>query len=202
MYERKSESEVAQSCPTLSDPMDRSPPGSSIHGIFQARVLEWGAIAFSWQYLLNQSLFLYHSLQRSLHTVQSKKSIPIMPFPCLTALFCRIKFKFLLLGSKTSMSSFCLYIFPKELSSPPYFPKNSSHTDYLNSLGCHIHLWGIVHVSHCVKFQNYIKLPSLIQRFCSDFDGSHLPIRTPAHLAPRASLLAAPDWVCRSSVFL
>ena len=43
----KSESEVAQSGLTLSDPMDRSPPGSSIHGIFQARVLEWGAIAFS-----------------------------------------------------------------------------------------------------------------------------------------------------------
>ena len=43
----KSESEVAQSCPTHSDPMDCSPPGSSIHGIFQARVLEWGAIAFS-----------------------------------------------------------------------------------------------------------------------------------------------------------
>ena len=43
----KSESEVAQSCPTLSNPMDYSLPGSSIHGIFQARVLEWGAIAFS-----------------------------------------------------------------------------------------------------------------------------------------------------------
>ena len=43
----KSESEVAQSCLTLSDPMDCSPPGSSIHGIFHARVLEWGAIAFS-----------------------------------------------------------------------------------------------------------------------------------------------------------
>ena len=43
----KSESEVAQSCPTLSDPMDCSPPGPSVHGIFQARVLEWGAIAFS-----------------------------------------------------------------------------------------------------------------------------------------------------------
>ena len=40
----KSESEVAQSCPTLSDLMDCSLPGSSIHGIFQARVLEWGAI--------------------------------------------------------------------------------------------------------------------------------------------------------------
>ena len=43
----KSESEVAQSCPTLCDPLDGSPPGSSVHGIFQARVLEWGAIAFS-----------------------------------------------------------------------------------------------------------------------------------------------------------
>ena len=40
----KCQSEVAQSCPTLSDPMDCSPPGSSIHGIFQARVLEWVAI--------------------------------------------------------------------------------------------------------------------------------------------------------------
>ena len=43
----KSESEVAQSCLTRSDPMDCSPPGSSIHGTFQARVLEWGAITFS-----------------------------------------------------------------------------------------------------------------------------------------------------------
>ena len=47
----KSESDVAQSCPTLSDPMDCSPPGSSVHGIFQARVVEWVAIAFT--------LFLY-----------------------------------------------------------------------------------------------------------------------------------------------
>ena len=43
----KSESEAAQSCPTLSDPMDCNLPGSSVHGIFQAKVLEWGAIAFS-----------------------------------------------------------------------------------------------------------------------------------------------------------
>ena len=43
----KSETEVAQSCPTLSDPMDRSLPGSSVHGIFQARVLEWVAFPFS-----------------------------------------------------------------------------------------------------------------------------------------------------------
>ena len=43
----KSEREVAQSCPTLSNLMDCSPPGSSVHEVFQARVLEWGAIAFS-----------------------------------------------------------------------------------------------------------------------------------------------------------
>ena len=43
----KSESEVAQSCPTPHDPMDCSPPGFFVHGIFQAEVLEWGAIAFS-----------------------------------------------------------------------------------------------------------------------------------------------------------
>ena len=47
MHESESQSEVAQSCLTLSDPMDCSLPGSSIHGIFQARVLEWGASAFS-----------------------------------------------------------------------------------------------------------------------------------------------------------
>ena len=46
----ESESEVAQSCLTLSDPMDCSLPGSSIHGVFQARVLEWCAIAFSNDY--------------------------------------------------------------------------------------------------------------------------------------------------------
>ena len=43
----KSESDVTQLCPTLRDPMDCSPPGSSVHGIFQARVLEWSAVAFS-----------------------------------------------------------------------------------------------------------------------------------------------------------
>ena len=52
----KSESEVTQSCPTLSDPMDCSPVGSSIHGIFQAGVLEWGAIAFSEYIMRNAGL--------------------------------------------------------------------------------------------------------------------------------------------------
>ena len=52
----KSESEVPQSCPTLSDPMDCSLQGSSIHGIFQARVLEWGAIAFSMEDTIDSNL--------------------------------------------------------------------------------------------------------------------------------------------------
>ena len=53
----KSESEVAQLCLTLSDPMDCSLPGSSVHGIFQARVLEWGAIAFSDKLTINDPNF-------------------------------------------------------------------------------------------------------------------------------------------------
>ena len=62
----KSESEVAQSCPTLNDPMDRSLPGSSIHGIFQARVLEWGAIAFSGNVKLSSPKLLLRSKKQPL----------------------------------------------------------------------------------------------------------------------------------------
>ena len=61
---RESESEVAQSCPTLHDPMDCSLPGSSVHGIFQARVLEWGAITFSVVSCLLLLLLSHFSLVR------------------------------------------------------------------------------------------------------------------------------------------
>ena len=54
----KSESEVTQSCPTLSDPMDCSLPGFSVHGIFQARVLEWVAIAFS---EIHINFYIFHN---------------------------------------------------------------------------------------------------------------------------------------------
>ena len=57
----KSESEVAQSCPTLHDPMDCSLAGSSVHGIFQVRVLEWGAITFSKTTITNHSPSLWVS---------------------------------------------------------------------------------------------------------------------------------------------
>ena len=62
----KSESEVAQSRLTLRDPMDCSPPGSSVHGIFQARVLEWGAIAFS-NYLLEFAQIHVHSVTDAIY---------------------------------------------------------------------------------------------------------------------------------------
>ena len=68
----KRESEVAQSCPTLHDPMDCSLPGSSVHGIFQARVLEWGAVAFSAAGL--QSIYeRYPHFKELIHVKEGKK---------------------------------------------------------------------------------------------------------------------------------
>ena len=96
----KSESEVAQSCLTLSDPMDCSLTGSSVHGTFQARVLEWGAIAFSvyvYNFIQNDSLskfraimLYYHDymLQTFLDTSLHIKSLEI------TGQFSEIELKF------------------------------------------------------------------------------------------------------------
>jgi len=89
----KSQSEVVQSCPTLSDPMDCSLPGSSVHGIFQARVLEWSAIAFSVHIFIRlfASLTLYWDLSiltfikcYPLYLSLDKHSF-IIPFLILTA---------------------------------------------------------------------------------------------------------------------
>ena len=77
----KSESEVAQSCLTLRDPMDCSLPGSSIHGILQARVLEWGAIAFS-SYSLTK-----HALVEQQECQPSILSPLLIPFPWLHIAF-------------------------------------------------------------------------------------------------------------------
>ena len=66
----KSESEVAQSCATLSDPMDCRLPGSSIHGIFQAGVLEWGAIAFS---VLGYKIFSFFSAGEDFKLIYSQE---------------------------------------------------------------------------------------------------------------------------------
>ena len=88
----KSESEVAQSCPTLHDPMDCSLPDSSIHGIFQARVLEWGAIASSVFYTYIH-LIIKTGLWEDIHnraccqrtcSCQSALSICLFTLPFLT----------------------------------------------------------------------------------------------------------------------
>ena len=78
------ESEVTQSCPTLCDPMDCSLPGSSVHGIFQARVLQWVAIAFSTKVLLAWSFFSIEALSvRKCFAIYSKLSkYRIMCLPC------------------------------------------------------------------------------------------------------------------------
>ena len=81
----KSESEVAQSCLTLSDPMDCSPPGSSVHGIFPARVLEWAAIAFSDLVLsvINYSLSSLVSISRLLPLKASPDLLlPVLGLQC------------------------------------------------------------------------------------------------------------------------
>ena len=87
----KSEREVTQSCPTLSDPMDCSPPGSSIHGIFQARVLEWGAIVpgFKFTYVYNHITLVHTYILESCHenllcVNSSKTNMPVQAevFPC------------------------------------------------------------------------------------------------------------------------
>ena len=81
----KSESEVTQSCPTLIDPMDCSLPGSSVHGIFQARVLEWDAIAFS-----EQAIYLPPKVLFPLCTLAMGKYQPALLSSLLEYLsFCR-----------------------------------------------------------------------------------------------------------------
>ena len=73
----KSESEVIQLCQNLSDPMDCSLPGSSVHGIFQARVLEWGAIAFSGKY---SSTSLIKRNIRKYKKIHSEEVLCLLPF--------------------------------------------------------------------------------------------------------------------------
>ena len=73
----KSESEVAQSCLILRDPMDWSLPGSSVHGIFQARVLEWGAIAFS------ERIIKLNLISVPLFQLSSLSKMPPFPTPLL-----------------------------------------------------------------------------------------------------------------------
>ena len=77
----KSTSEVAQSCPTLSNPMDCSPPGSSVHGLLQARILEWVAIS------LFRVVFSLKALCHSTLHFSVTLSTTVCPFPSLLTLY-------------------------------------------------------------------------------------------------------------------
>ena len=88
----KSESEVAQSWPTLSDPMDCSLPGSSVHGIFQARILEWGAIAFSIRdhiLLSKNSFMVYYNNDYYLRIINIHKILTNISIMLLFLCICR-----------------------------------------------------------------------------------------------------------------
>ena len=87
MHESENESEVAQSCRTLSNPMDWSLPGSSIHGIFQARVLEWGAIAFSWWLFHNKR----YEIWKQKHTKNNHKSLKLKSRFCSILYTCTLE---------------------------------------------------------------------------------------------------------------
>ena len=115
--------------------------------------------------------------------------------PYLIALFCRIKFKFLLLGNKTSMSSFCLSIFPKDLSSPFYLHKDSSQIDYLKFPRMpRSSLRHCAHLSLCKIPKIYKMVFSNPEILFTDFDGSYLPFKTPTDLVPRAVFVDCP-WL-------
>ena len=109
----KSESEVTQSCPTLRDPMDCSPPGSSVHGIFQARILEWGAIAFSEYCARNHN--------------DRETCIPVTVVFLLNCVWNEFGTSiFTLLDCRLSLKEFCfeiwnvwLYVTPRTIYSPP-----------------------------------------------------------------------------------
>ena len=88
--EVKSEGEAAQSCPTVRDPMDWSPPGSSVHGIFQARVLEWGASAFSdvlYYLTLKINVMVFSWLTERFLRIWDFPLLKKRPYDCVT-LYC------------------------------------------------------------------------------------------------------------------
>ena len=95
----ESESEVAQSCPTLSDPMDCSLPVSSVHGIFQARVLEWGAIAFS---------------EFKAHSLKDKVCMSSPPTTSLPSLTCQFLWNYVSARSDVAVQLECAEVIDKD----------------------------------------------------------------------------------------
>ena len=84
MKVKERESEVAQSCPTLCDPMDCNLPGSSVHGILQARILEWGAICMHrYKYIDKASYAIKYDILVNYYAQLPLKQMTILPPPAL-----------------------------------------------------------------------------------------------------------------------
>ena len=123
----RNESEVSQSCLTLSEPMDCSPPGSSVHGIFQARVLEWGAIAFSiTQVRLHHFSSSKPSSDYLSHSENYQKSFliwPLVTFPTSSSVFTVLLFTHSPPVNLTSLHFLCI---PRILPPPDQCPNFSA----------------------------------------------------------------------------
>ena len=116
----KSESEVAQSCSTLSDPMDCSLPGSSIHGIFQAKVLEWGAIAFSNDYSgfisFRIDWFDIFAIQRTLESSPTPESLKASILQLSTFFMVQLSHLYVATGKTIALT---IQTFVGKVMSPP-----------------------------------------------------------------------------------
>ena len=116
----KSESEVAQSCSTLSDPMDCSLPGSSIHGIFQAKVLEWGAIAFSNDYSgfisFRIDWFDIFAIQRTLESSPTPESLKASILQLSTFFMVQLSHLYVTTGKTIALT---IQTFVGKVMSPP-----------------------------------------------------------------------------------
>ena len=141
----KSEREVTQSCPTLSDPMDCSLPGSSIHGIFQARVLEWGAIAFSERVLIKltmcqqNTVFLGIKSEKAMapHSSTLAWKIPWTEEPGRLQSMGSLRVGH---DSVTSLSLFTFMHWKRKWQPTPVFLPGESQ-EWESLVGCH--LWGL-----------------------------------------------------------
>ena len=159
----KRESEVSQLCPTLCDPMDCSPSGSSIHGIFQARVLEWGAIAFSGEQVLgSRNLWVFwivsdQLLTQSIVTVICGSLFSFIFYPHLkTYNWHTIKYTILYFFKGTQFNSFWHIVPEKSLLQSrrlTYWsaPKVSACSFFFKKIFIYFY-WGIYALQYCVTF--------------------------------------------------
>ena len=153
----KSESEVAQSCLTLSDPMDCGLPGSSIHGIFQARALEWGATAFSdtkprISHYHNWAYVILYEIQKILFSYMKYSTFSTMTYRKLYFICEICTYLFIYEIQKTVTYKICTYIFTYEIQKTLHsYRKYAPIFSSVKYRKFYFHIWNI-HVFSSVKY--------------------------------------------------